>query len=130
MEFDELYKKAAPLAKTRQLSRHTEAANVGAAILSAAGNVYLGVNIDTACSMGFCAEHAAIAAMVTAGESEIAKVIAVNAKGEIIPPCGRCRQFMSQLNNNNANALVQINSTTILTLSQLLPFDWTKAYDE
>ena len=46
--------------------------------------------------MGFCAEHAAIAAMITAGENRITKVIAVYEDGTIIPPCGRCREFICQ----------------------------------
>lgn len=42
--------------------------DVGAALVTDRGNQYLGVCIDTGSATGFCAEHAAIAAMVTAGE--------------------------------------------------------------
>jgi cytidine deaminase len=68
MIFDELYEKARSVINPRKLSESAEAGGVGAAILSESGNVYTGVCIDTACSMGFCAEHAAAAAMITAGE--------------------------------------------------------------
>lgn len=47
--------------------------------------------------MGFCAEHAAIAAMITAGENRIVKLVAVSSSDGIIPPCGRCREFINQI---------------------------------
>ncbi|MEQ8223741.1 MAG: cytidine deaminase, partial [Candidatus Eremiobacterota bacterium] len=81
MNFDELYKKAKSVINPRKLSEYTEAGGVGAAILTESGNVYTGVCIDTACSMGLCAEHAAAAAMVTAGENRVLRMIAVNWDG-------------------------------------------------
>ncbi len=68
LDFDTLYQKAKSVINPRKLSQAAEAGGVGAAILTVNGNVYTGVCIDTACSMGFCAEHAAAAAMITAGE--------------------------------------------------------------
>ena len=91
MSFDELYEIAKSVVHPRKLSEYAEAGEVGAAILTEGGNVYTGVCIDTACSMGFCAEHAAAAAMITAGENRVLKMIAVTHSGRIIPPCGRCR---------------------------------------
>ncbi len=52
----------------RQLSPLASAGSVAAAILTADGNVFTGVCIDTPAGMGFCAEHLAAAAMVNAGE--------------------------------------------------------------
>ena len=104
MTFDELYDRARAVINPRKLSETAEAGGVGAAILAADGNVYTGVCIDTACSMGFCAEHAAAAAMVTAGESRVLKMIALDWDGSVLPPCGRCREFISQLHPENRNA--------------------------
>ena len=95
--FDELVDRARSVLNPRRLSADAEAGSVGAALLSASGAVYVGVCIDTACSMGFCAEHAAAAALVTAGENRVLKMVAVAADGRILPPCGRCREFISQL---------------------------------
>lgn len=124
MEFDELYAKAQEVTAFRKLSIYASAGQVGAAILSDTGKVYTGVCIDMACSVGFCAEHAAAAAMVTAGESKIAKVIAVGGDGRIMPPCGRCREFMNQLHNENGEAEVQIAPDVVVKLKDLLPYDW------
>ena len=91
MMFDELYQQAKGVLHPRRLSEVAEAGGVGAALLTDSGRVYTGVCIDTASSMGFCAEHAAAAAMVTAGENRVVRMVAVNWDGEILPPCGRCR---------------------------------------
>ena len=124
VDFSALYEKAKAAAGKRALTAYTDAGSVAAAILTQKGNVYVGVNIDTACSMGFCAEHAAAAAMVTAGEQDIAAVIAVDDKGDITPPSGRCRQFLAQLGDENDQAQVMVEKGRIMTLAQLLPYDW------
>jgi len=61
---------------------------------------------------------------VTAGESKIAKVIAVGGDGRIMPPCGRCREFMNQLHDENGEAEVQIAPDVVVKLKDLLPYDW------
>ena len=124
MNFDELYKKAKSVLNPRKLSEYADAGGVGAAILTDAGNVYTGVCIDTACSMGFCAEHAAAAAMITAGESRVLKMIAVGWNGHIMPPCGRCREFISQLNDENLKTEVMVEEGKVVTIKELLPYDW------
>jgi len=124
MEFEELYQQAKAVLNPRRLSDEAEAGGVGAAILTESGKVYAGVCIDTACSMGFCAEHAAAAAMITAGENRVMKMVAVNWDGKILPPCGRCREFISQLHQDNLNTEVLVDHEKIFTLQELLPHDW------
>lgn len=127
MTFDELYRQAQSVLNPRQLSESASAGGVSAALLTDRGNVYLGVCIDTACSMGFCAEHAAAAAMITAGESRVVKMIAIGSEGEILPPCGRCREFISQLHDDNREAEVMVGAGTVVRLKDLLPYDWREA---
>jgi len=124
LTFDELYKKAKSVINPRKLSEYAEAGGVGAAMLTESGGVYTGVCIDTASSMGFCAEHAAAAAMITAGESRVFKMIAVGGDGRILPPCGRCREFISQLHNDNLNTEVMVGEGVVVTIRELLPYDW------
>ncbi|CUM79434.1 MULTISPECIES: cytidine deaminase family protein [Turicibacter] len=125
--FEELIEKAEAVLKPRRLSSTAEASSVAAAILTKEGHIYTGVCIDTACSMGFCAEHSAAAAMITAGESEIVKMVAINKRGNILPPCGRCREFISQLNDANIEAEVLINRQRAVKLIDLLPYDWRQS---
>jgi cytidine deaminase len=124
MTFDELYERAKAALNPRKLSEFAESGGVGAALLTAEGNVYTGVCIDTACSMGFCAEHAAAAAMITAGESRVIMMIAVGTDGRVMPPCGRCREFISQLNDENVNTRVMVAKDVVVALRELLPYDW------
>lgn len=125
--FEKLISEAEAVLKPRCLSSTAEAGSVAAALLTKSGNIYTGVCIETACSMGFCAEHAAAAAMITAGESEIVKMVAINKRGNILPPCGRCREFISQLNDENIHADVLVNRKRSLKLSELLPYDWRQS---
>ena len=100
---------------------------VACVLVTTAGNSHSGVCIDVPCSMGFCAEHAAIAAMVTAGEFRIAKIVAVarDDKGAlwVLSPCGRCREFMYQVHPDNLDAEVVLGPGTSATLRELLPYN-------
>lgn len=66
---------------------------VGAAIRTSTGNVYVGCNVENAAyPEGMCAEAGAIAAMVAAGEREIAVVVTVCDADPVGTCCGGCRQ--------------------------------------
>ena len=95
----------------RKLSPLIEAGSVSAAVLSAKGNIYTGVCIDTACSLGMCAERNAIANMITNGESQIIKIVAVMPDGKAGMPCGACREFIMQLNKTAHISLFSEKST-------------------
>ena len=99
------------------------AASVGAALVTVNGNLYTGVNIDVACGIGFCAEHSAIAEMLKHRESQIEMIVAVT-DDSIIPPCGRCRELMFQVNENNKLAKVYLTEERYVTLNELLPIRW------
>jgi cytidine deaminase len=100
-------------------------ADVGCALATEDGNLYRGVCIDTASGTGFCAEHSAIAAMVTAGEFRIEKIVAVWKDDDgtlyVLPPCGRCREFMRQIDEGNLDTLVILGKDETSKLKELLP---------
>ena len=85
MDFNTLLKKAESVLNPRKISTDSWAGSVAAALLSEQGNIYAGVCIDTCSGMGFCAEHSAIAAMITAGESRIMKIVAISKEGIVAP---------------------------------------------
>lgn len=122
MTFQELKAKAEELVKPRQMSDDCHVASVAAALLSRKNNLYLGVCIDTSCSLGFCAEHAAIAQMILNEESGIKKIVAVGRNGKIFSPCGRCREFIYQINNENLEAEVLVAENKVVKLKELLPY--------
>jgi len=122
MTNEALYQSAKSVVNPRVLSGEADAGGVGAALLTESGNVYHGVCIDTGSSMGFCAEHAAAGAMVTAGENRVIKMVAVLWDGRIIPPCGRCREFIRQLHPKNLEAEVIVAEGVVVKLRDLLPY--------
>jgi cytidine deaminase len=107
--------------------------DVAACLAGATGNLYTGVCIDTGSGTGFCAEHAAIAASVTAGEYRIAKIVAVwrDEQGRlfVLPPCGRCREFIRQIDPANLDTEVILRDGR-RRLRELLPeHDWPEPLD-
>ena len=96
-KWQELYDAAKQVLKPRDISKIIEAGGVSAAIESVSGKIYVGVCVDTACTLGVCAERNAIFNMITNGEDSIKRVIAIDRDGKAIPPCGACREFMTQL---------------------------------
>lgn len=115
---------ASQFAKSKMLNDFIEYGGVAAAIETTDGNVYTGISIDTACSMGFCAEHSAVAEMLKNGEYHIKAVVAVGNDGNAVPPCGRCRELMSQLSKENLNAVIEVKNGVFITLKELMPYDW------
>lgn len=122
----ELLNRAKAVQNPRSVSDSIDAGGVAAAFLSSNGNIYTGVCIDTACSIGMCAERNALSTMITNGESKIEKVVCIGSKGNIMLPCGVCREFMMQLDKENRNAEILSDFETLdtITLDKLLPNWW------
>lgn len=123
MEFSELYEIAKSKASPWHIAKHTIVGKVGTALLTDKGNVYTGKDIEVPCAIGFCAEHSAIAAMLGAGENRIVKMVSVSAKYGIISPCGRCREFVYQINPENLKCEVLLKEG-VVTIDELLPKRW------
>jgi len=117
----ELLAIASHLAKPFHPSEDCTAGEVAAALVTTSGNVYTGVCVDSECSVGFCAEHAAVAEMLKAHESEIDLIVAVDCNGAVGAPCGRCRELIWQVSPHNARTRVMVGPTEMMTLAELLP---------
>ena len=124
MDFETLYRAALEVLNPRRISENIEVGGVAAALVTDKGNIYRGVCIDTACSMGFCAEHAAVSAMVTAGESRVEAIVAVGWDKKVMSPCGRCRELLMQLGNPETR--VFLSPETAVTVREILPYYWAE----
>lgn len=125
--WNELYSAAMEVLNPRKLSRTVDAGGVSAAVESVSGKIYVGVCIDTACTLGICAERNAIFHMITNGENALRRVIAVNRSGKVIPPCGACREFMTQLmpdSYRSIEIMLDYENEKIVTLGSLTPEWW------
>ncbi len=120
-----LYERAKEVQNYKVISPFIEAGAVGAALITKSGNIYTGVCIDTASGLGMCAERSAIAAMITAGESEIDKLLCVTSNGKVGSPCGACREMLMQLSPNSGKIeiLTDYGSGQTVLLQELVP-DW------
>ena len=100
---------------------------VGAALLTENGNVYSGCNIENASfSATLCAERAAFAAAIGAGERKFAAIAICGGKGrfadETTPPCGVCRQVMAEFCTKDFKVILGNESTLkCYSLEELLP---------
>ena len=93
--FDDLFA-AALQARDRAYAPYSRF-KVGAAVRGGSGRVYAGCNVENAAfPQGLCAEAAAIAVMVLAGETRIAEVCVVGEGPALVTPCGGCRQRLRE----------------------------------
>lgn len=92
---------------------------VGAAGITDDGRLFTGCNVENASTgIGLCAECGMISAMIRAGGGRLVAVACVNAKGETITPCGRCRQLIFE--HGGSECLVAMPAQP-MTVAQLLP---------
>lgn len=122
--FDDLQARATAVVAPRQLSPSASCGSVGAALETDLGEVFVGVCVDTASSLGFCAEHAAAAAMLTRGQNVVVRMVAVGTDLAVLAPCGRCREFIGQLSPRNLDAEVLVKPREVVRLGDLMPYRW------
>lgn len=123
----ELYEASQKVLDPRNVSDIIEAGGVAAAIESVSGKIYVGVCVDSACTLGICAERNAIFNMITNGENAIKRVIAINWDGKAISPCGACRELMTQLmpkNYRDIQVMLDYENNRVVTLGELTPEWW------
>lgn len=126
-QWDKLYEAAASVRKERKISDYVTCGDVSAAILSGSGKIYTGVCIDTCSTLGICAERNAIFNMITNGEQEIKKVVAILPDGSSGAPCGACRELMVQLmpeKYKSIEIMMDYKKERIMTLGELTPEWW------
>ena len=123
----EMYEAARSVRNGRAISDYVEAGGVAATILSESGKIYTGVCVDTACTLGICAERNAIFHMLTQGEHRISRVLAVMSSGKTGAPCGACRELMTQLmpgEYTNIQIMLDYENEKTITLGELTPQWW------
>ncbi len=97
---------------------------VGAAVLTADGNIFLGGNIENAAyPMTVCAERVALFSAYAAGEHEIVALAVVTPTDDVASPCGACRQVIFELAPRSTLLLLNLSGARrLVTPQDLLPF--------
>lgn len=123
----EMLEAARAVWKPRTVSEYVTCGEVAAAVRSRSGRIYTGVCVDTASTLGICAERNAIFNMLTNGEQQIDRVLAVLPDGSGGAPCGACRELMVQLMPDDYPAvriLLDNDTGRETTLGELTPEWW------
>jgi len=125
-EDKELIEKAKEIIVKSRPVNLIDTGDVGSALMTSKGNIFQGVSIGHYCGIGSCAEYQAIGAMISHGEKEIKKIVAIsydesNGWYAVIPLCGKCREMIQQTSKKNWNTEVIISKSKKVKLKELLP---------
>ena len=108
--------------------------SVGAALLTASGKVFRGANIENASyTPTICAERVAFFKAVSEGERDFIAIAIAGGESEKpskadFPPCGVCRQVMSEFCNKDFRVIWgNGEKITDKTLGEILPFGFDKS---
>ena len=127
--WNEMYEAALAVQNARDVSPYLSCGQVSAAVLSASGRIYTGVCVDTCSGLGVCAERNAIFNMITSGEQQISRVLAIMPDGKCGAPCGACRELIVQMmagGYRDVEIMMDYESGHIITLGELTPEWWIK----
>ena len=127
IKWKKMYEAAKAVQNGREISERIYAGGVAAAVESASGRIYVGVCVDTSCTLGICAERNAIFNMITNGEQDIKRVLAIMPDGKTGAPCGACREFMTQMmpgRYHNIEIMLDYENERIVTIGELTPEWW------
>ena len=122
-----MYEAAKAVRRERRVSDYVTCGEVSAAIRSRSGRIYTGVCVDTCSTLGICAERNAIFNMLTSGEQEIDRVLAILPDGTSGAPCGACRELMVQLmpeDYPSIRIMMDMEADREITLGELTPEWW------
>ena len=100
---------------------------VGAALLCKDGKIYRGCNIENgAYPTSMCAERVALFKAVSEGERDFIGIAIVSSSGEITPPCGACRQALSEFVKGDFKIILAKNQDEYKTydFAELLPLSF------
>ena len=125
--WEEMFEAAKRVQNPREISDEVYAGGVAAAIEASSGKIYTGVCVDTSCTLGICAERNAMLNMITNGEDEIRRVLAIMPDWTTAAPCGACREFMVQLmpgRYHDVEVMIDYERGKVMTLGDLTPEWW------
>jgi len=92
---------------------------VGAAATADDGRVLVGCNVENAAyGVVLCAECGVVSSLHSTGGGRLTHVVCVNGSGDVIMPCGRCRQLLWE---NGGASLEVMTPAGVRTMTEVLP---------
>jgi|LGVE01.1.fsa_nt_gb cytidine deaminase len=133
LNFKELYDLAISKLNYQKVTECITTGVVACALITKAGNVYTGINIEVYCGLGNCAERSAFVEMLQNGETEVKKLVCVakdinDEVPKILTPCGVCREYMLQMNvsNKDTQILTDLEGFKTFNLTEFYSNWWHK----
>jgi cytidine deaminase len=92
---------------------------VGAAATVDDDRVVVGCNVENAAyGVVLCAECGVVSSLHATGGGRLTHVVCVNGRGDLIMPCGRCRQLLWE---NGGASLEVLTPSGVRRMDQVLP---------
>lgn len=104
---------------------------VGAAVECGDGRIFTGCNVENASyGLTMCAERVALGKAISEGAKEFTRIAVIADAQAPVPPCGACRQVISELCGSQVEIVMSDQSGKIEThtISQLLPEAFDKSF--
>jgi len=96
--------------------------HIGAALITRSGQMFSAVHLEaTVGRIAVCAEAIAIGMAATAGDTEIEMIVAVNRVGQVVSPCGMCRELIADYAPDAMVIVPGLAGSMLFTISDLLP---------
>ena len=130
MKFNEMKALCLQVVYQERISQHAKIGDTSCVIVSDSGKCYTGISFVASANVGFCAEQAAIADMIKNHETKINQLLTVDKFGNIFPPCGKCLELITALNEQNRQCMVYLDDQRSVSVAELYPFDWKKIKDD
>ncbi len=93
--------------------------HIGSALRTKSGKVFSSVHLEAYVGrVAICAEAIAIGMAAAAGDTDIETIVAVNRNGQIVSPCGICRELISDY---SPDSNVIVGEAEIISIEELLP---------
>ena len=96
--------------------------HIAAALRTTLGRIYTGMHVEAYVGrIAVCAEAIAIGAAATAGDTSIETIVAVNELGEVVSPCGMCRELISDYSPEACVVILRSGQPVSVPVMELLP---------
>ncbi len=100
---------------------------IAAALRTTSGRIYSGVHVEANVGrIAVCAEAVAIGTAATAGDTSIKTIVAVNELGEIVSPCGMCRELISDYSPEACVVIPRSGEPVNVPVMELLPDKYSR----
>ena len=124
MSFDKLVELGKQSINSKKINRYFKCGDCVCVIESKTKKRYIGYSYSFS-NFGYCAEQSALISMFNNGEYEINKIVTISKNGDIIPPCGRCLELISQTINAE-NIQIALSKYVIKSFLDVYPYDWKR----